>query len=158
MKNATQSSFYADFHSPMSIGTRVHQMAMYTLYEAPLQMLADNPSNYMREQECTDFITRIPTTWEETVVLGAEFGEYVAVARKKAGKWYVAALNNWTPRDITLDLAKLGIASGKADIFADGANAHRTANDYKHTTQNISAGEKLNIHLAPGGGWTAVIE
>jgi len=158
MKNATQSSFYADFHSPMSIGTRVHQMAMYTLYEAPLQMLADNPSNYMREQECTDFISRIPTTWEETVVLGAEFGEYVAVARKKAGKWYIAALNNWTPRDITLDLAKLGIANGRADIFADGANAHRTANDYKHTTKNISAGEKLNIHLAPGGGWTAVIE
>ena len=158
MKNATQSSFYADFHSPMSIGTRVHQMAMYTLYEAPLQMLADNPSNYMREQECTDFIARIPTTWEETVVLCAEFGEYVAVARKKAGKWYVAALNNWTPRDITLDLAKLGIASGTADIFADGANAHRTANDYKHTTKTVTTGEKINIHLAPGGGWTAVIE
>ena len=158
MKNATQSSFYADFHSPMSIGTRVHQMAMYTLYEAPLQMLADNPSNYMREQECTDFIARIPTTWDETIVLGAEFGEYVAVARKKTGKWYIAALNNWTPRDITIDLAPLGIASATADIFADGANAHRTANDYKHTTKNISAGEKLNIHLAPGGGWTAVIE
>ena len=158
MKNATQSSFYADFHSPMSIGTRVHQMAMYTLYEAPLQMLADNPSNYMREQECTDFIARIPTTWDETIVLGAEFGEYVAVARKKTGKWYIAALNNWTPRDITIDLAPLGIASATADIFADGANAHRTANDYKHTTTNISAGEKLNIHLAPGGGWTAVIE
>ena len=158
MKNATQSSFYADFHSPMSIGTRVHQMAMYTLYEAPLQMLADNPSNYMREQECTDFISRIPTTWDETIVLGAEFGEYVAVARKKAGKWYIAALNNWTPRDITLDLAKLGIASSTADIFADGANAHRTANDYKHTTKTVTTGEKINIHLAPGGGWTAVIE
>ena len=158
MKNATQSSFYADFHSPMSIGTRFHQMAMYTLYEAPLQMLADNPSNYMREQECTDFISRIPTTWDETIVLGAEFGEYVAVARKKAGKWYIAALNNWTPRDITLDLAKLGIASSTADIFADGANAHRTANDYKHTTKTVTTGEKINIHLAPGGGWTAVIE
>lgn len=158
MKNATQSSFYADFHSPMSIGTRVHQMAMYTLYEAPLQMLADNPSNYMREQECTDFISRIPTTWDETIVLGAEFGEYVAVARKKDGKWYLAALNNWTPRDITIDLSKLGITSATADIFADGANAHRIAIDYKHTTKTVSAGEKLNIHLAPGGGWTAVIE
>ncbi len=158
MKNATQSSFYADFHSPMSIGTRVHQMAMYTLYEAPLQMLADNPSNYMREQECTDFISRIPTTWDETIVLGAEFGEYVAVARKKDGKWYLAALNNWTPRDITIDLAPLGIASAQADIFADGANAHRIAIDYKHTTKTVTTGEKLNIHLAPGGGWTAVIE
>lgn len=158
MKNATQSSFYADFHSPMSIGTRVHQMAMYTLYEAPLQMLADNPSNYMREQECTDFISRIPTTWDKTIVLGAEFGEYVAVARKKDGKWYLAALNNWTPRDITIDLSKLGITSATADIFADGANAHRIAVDYKHTTKTVTTGEKINIHLAPGGGWTAVIE
>lgn len=158
MKNATQSSFYADYHSPMSIGTRVHQMAMYTLYEAPLQMLADNPSNYMREQECTDFISRIPTTWDETIVLGAEFGEYVAVARKKDGKWYLAALNNWTPRDITIDLSKLGITSATADIFADGANAHRIAIDYKHTTKTVTTGEKINIHLAPGGGWTAVIE
>lgn len=47
---------------------------------------------------------------------------------------------------------------GKANVFADGINADREATDYKHTYQQISSADKLQIHLAPAGGWTAIIE
>ena len=72
----------------MSKGTRCSQLAMYVVFNAPLQMLADNPTIYMREQECTDFIVKVPTTFDETVPLDGKVGEYAAVARKKGDTWY----------------------------------------------------------------------
>lgn len=142
----------------MSQGTRVHQMAMYTTYYAPLQMLADSPSKYMKEQECTDYIAQIPTTWDETIGLDGKIGEYSIVARRKGTTWYIAAMTNWNARDLTIDLSRLKNIGTQANIFADGINADREATDYKHTTQTVSADTRFNVHLAPGGGWTAIIK
>ena len=156
MHNATRDHFFGNNAHPMSQGTRVHQMAMYTIYEAPLQMLADSPTNYIKNQECTDFIAAVPTTFDETVALAGEMGEYVAIARRKGNTWYVAAMNNWTERDITIDLSKFISADMTMDSFADGMNAHREATDYKHVCRKVSPGEKITVHLAPAGGWTAI--
>ena len=158
MANALRNSFFGNNDHPMSQGTRVHQLAMYTIFEAPLQMLADSPKRYMREQECTDFIAQVPTVFDETVALDGELGEYVVVARRQGDVWYVAAMTDWTPRDLTIDLSFLSPGHHPADIFADGANAHRDAEDYKHTLQSVSASDKLTVHLASGGGWAAIIK
>ena len=98
-------------------------MAMYTLFEAPLQMLADSPSKYMKEQECTDFIAKVPTVFDETVALDGEVGEYLTLARRKGDVWYIASMTDWTPRDCTIDLSFLGEGSYEAEIFSDGINA-----------------------------------
>ena len=140
----------------MSQGTRVHQMAMYTTFEAPLQMLADSPTKYMQNQECTDFIAQIPTTFDETVALDGQLGEYLVIARKKGGVWYVAAMTDWTARDLSIDLSFLGEGLFSADCFADGVNALKDGTDYKHTKQTVSAHEKLQVHLSSGGGWTGI--
>ena len=157
MTNAMKDCFFGNNNHPMSQGTRVHQMAMYTIFEAPLQMLADSPTKYMKNQECTDFISQIPTTFDETVAIDGQMGEFIVLARRKAGVWYIAAMTDWTPRDITLDLSFLGNATHTADIFADGINAQKDATDYIHTKKQINSNEKLNIHLSSGGGWTAII-
>lgn len=91
----------------MSQGTRVHQMAMYTIFDAPLQMLVDSPTKYMQNQECTDFISQIPTVYDQVVPLDGKLGEYVVVAKRKGNKWYIAAMNNWQARDLTVDLSRL---------------------------------------------------
>jgi alpha-glucosidase len=158
MRNATKEIYRPSNSAPMSQGTRCSQMAMYVVYHAPLQMLADNPTIYMKEQECTDFITKVPTTFDETAPLDGQVGEFVALARKKGNSWFVGAMSNWTPRDLTLDFSFLGSGAYQAEIFRDGINADRDATDYKKETIKISAGDKLNIHLAPGGGWVARIE
>ena len=157
MMNAMKDNFFGNNDHPMSQGTRVHQMAMYTTFEAPLQMLADSPTMYMKNQECTDFIAQIPTTFDETIALDGQLGEYTVIARKKGNTWYVAAMTDWTPRDLTLDLSFLGEGNYTADIFADGVNALKDGTDYKHTTQNVNAKSRLAIHLSSGGGWTAII-
>ena len=155
--NANRWNFRGINDQPMSQGTRVHQMAMYTIFEAPLQMLSDSPSKYAKEPEYTDFIAQVPTTFDETVALAGEVGEYIILARRKGNTWFVAAMTNWTPRDLTIDLSFLPAGAHEAVIFSDGVNADRDATDWRMETRRLSASDKLNVHLAPGGGWTARI-
>ena len=156
-RNATQAVFRPVNDNPMAKGTRCNQMAQYVVFYAPLQMLADNPTIYMKEQECTDFITKVPTTFDETIPLDSKVGEYVAIARKKGNGWFIGAMTNWTARDLTLDFLFLPAGKYTAEVFKDGVNADRNATDYKKESITIASGDKLTVHLAPGGGWVARI-
>jgi alpha-glucosidase len=157
MRNSNQANYRVIPNNPMSKGTRCQQMAMYVVYEAPLQMLSDNPTTYMKEQQCTDFIVKVPVTFDETVPLDGKVGEYVALARKKSDTWYVGAMTNWTARDIELDFSFLPTGNYEAVVFKDGINADRDGTDYKKDTIKITANQKMSVHLAPGGGWAARI-
>jgi alpha-glucosidase len=157
MRNATKGNARPSNSLPMSLGTRCHQLAMYVVFEAPLQMLADNPTAYMKEQECTDFIAQIPTTFDETIALDGKVAEYTAIARKKNDTWYIGAMNNWTAREITLDLSLLGEGTYGIELFKDGINAGKSAADYKKEIKTISLKDKLTIQMEPGGGWAAIL-
>lgn len=157
MINMERGNFTPDFTRPASQGTRVHQMSMYVIYESPLQMLADSPSNYIREQECTSFITGIPVTWDDTKVLKAKTGNYLLLARRSGKDWFVGGMTDWNPRTMELDLSFLPEGNYAMDCFQDGINAGKHAQDYKHLKNNVSSGDKLKIEMAPGGGWVARI-
>ena len=158
MMNAMKDNFFGNNDHPMSQGTRVHQMAMYITFEAPLQMLADSPTKYMQNQACTDFIAQIPTTFDETIALDGQLGQYTLIARRKGSTWYVAAMTDWTPRDLTVDLSFLGSGQYQAEIFADGINATKEATDYQRIHKTVNSTDRLSIHLSSGGGWTAIIQ
>ncbi|MDT0645805.1 glycoside hydrolase family 97 protein [Zunongwangia sp. F260] len=157
MKNASKANFRAINSAPMSQGTRVHQLALYVLYEAPFNMLADNPTNYKKEPESTEFIASVPTTFDETIALDGKVGEYAAIARRKGDIWYVGAITNWNARDLEMDLSFLPEGEYEAVIFKDGINADREATDYKREVINVKSGDQLDVHLANGGGWAARI-
>ena len=91
MRNASKGNYYPSNSEPMSQGTRCHQLALYMILDSPFNMLCDTPSNYEREQECTDFISAVPTVWDETVVLDGKMGEYIITARRKGDTWYIGA-------------------------------------------------------------------
>ena len=118
-------------------------------------MLCDSPSNYLAEPECTGFIAGFPTTWDETVPVCGEIGEYVAIARRKGDVWYVGAMTDWSARDLLLDLGFTG--GSKMTVFRDGINADRAAKDYRKEEMTLGPDGKVLIHMAPGGGWAAVI-
>ena len=152
MKNANKDNFAAIYTEPMSQGTRCRQLAEYVIFESPFTMLCDSPSNYLKEEECTQFIASVPTTWDETIVLDGKVGEYLVIARRKDFHWYVGAITNWEERDLHLDLSVLpnfGAKSGH--IFRDGPNANRVARDYVSETAQVM-GNKVKVHLAKGGG------
>jgi alpha-glucosidase len=157
MRNAQDQRFHAVFDRPMSLGTRVHQMAMYVVFESPLQMLADSPSNYLDEAECLAFLSDVPTTWDETRVLSGRVGQWVAVARRKGEDWYVGAMTGWVPRNLDLDLSFLGSGPWLAEVFRDGANVQGNAEDYWHEEVSFDPADPILAHLGPGGGWVARI-
>ena len=157
MRNGTKQNFRPIFSQPMSQGTRCHQLAMYIMYEAPFEMLSDNPTIYMREQESVNFIASIPTTFNETIALDGKVSDYAIVARRKGNTWYVGAMSNWNARDATIDLSFLPGGNYEAEIFEDGINADRDATDYKRGLQKVSSNDKLKVHLSSGGGWAARI-
>jgi len=157
MINAAKQDFKPIFDRPMSQGTRCQQLAMYVVFESPLQMLADSPSNYRREPESLAFLAKVPSVWDETRVLSATVGEHILVARRSGREWYVGALTNWDARDVGVDLSFLGAGGFQAVIFRDGVNAHRAGVDYAREEKAVSAADRLTLHLAPGGGWVARI-
>lgn len=158
MINAQKASWRPIFEKPMSLGTRCHQLAMYVVFTSPLQMLSDAPSNYYREPDCMEFLKQVPAVWTETKVLNAKTGDYVVIARKAAnGDWYIGAMTDWTPRDLMLDLSFLGKGNFTMDIWQDGINANRNANDFAKKTNQVPVDFKQTVHLAPGGGWVAII-
>jgi alpha-glucosidase len=157
LMNMDSANFFPKFTRPESQGTRAHQVALYVIYESPLQMLSDSPSNYTKEQETTTFIVNIPVVWDDIKVLDARVGDYLLLARRSGKDWFVGALTDWTSRDMDLDLSFLPAGQYSMEIFGDGTNADRYATDYKHYKVNIKSGEKMKIHLAPGGGWAARI-
>lgn len=152
MRNATKTNYFPCNTEPMSQGTRCRQLAEYIVFESPLNMLCDNPSNYMEEKECLDFIASVPTVWDQTVSLDGEVAKYVTIARKKGSDWYVGALTNWDARTLDIDLSFLGEGSYRAIVFRDGVNADRAARDYVKEEITVPASKKLNMKLASGGG------
>jgi len=157
MLNASKKSFAQVFERPMSLGTRCHQLGMYVVFESPLQMLADSPSNYLREPEIMEFLAPVPSVWDETKVLDARIAEYALVARRNGRDWYVGAMTNWTGRDLEVDFSFLPAGTFWLEAYQDGVNADRMASDYKKTKTQITRDTKLKISLAPGGGWAARI-
>jgi alpha-glucosidase len=157
MINMDKANFTPQFTRPESQGTRAHQVALYVIYESPLQMLSDSPSNLMKEQETTDFIVKIPVVWDDLKGIDGKIGDYLLLARRSGKDWFVGALTDWTPRDMDLDLSFLPAGDYTMDIFQDGINADKYAGDYKHLKTTVKSGDKMKIHLAPGGGYAAKI-
>jgi Glycoside hydrolase 97. len=157
VNSGLEKNFQAVFERPMSLGTRCHQLAMYVVYEAPLQMLADSPSRYLREPEIMQLLAPMPTTWDETKVLDAKMGDYVVIARRHGRDWYIGAMTDWEPRDLNIDLSFLPAGNFEMDAYQDGANADRLGSDYKKVTSTVTNKSKVTIKMARGGGWAARI-
>jgi alpha-glucosidase len=157
MINAQEKNFRSVFDRPMSMGTRCHQLAMYVVFESPLQMLADSPTHYLREKESMEFLGPVPTVWDETRVLDAKVGDYVLIARRNGKEWYVGAMTDWTARELTLDLSFLAPGEYTLEFYQDGPNAERYGNDFEKAQKSVTPDQSLRIRMAPGGGWAARI-
>lgn len=153
--------YSAERPNAASIGTRAYQMALFVVFESGLQMLADNPTLYYRNEDCTSFITQVPTTWDETKVLEAKVGEYVIVAKRKGDKWFVGGITNNNEKERSFEVSLDFLNAGKSyqmTSFEDGINAGRQAMDYRKNEYTITKDEKIKLKMVRNGGWAAVIE
>ena len=159
MLNASKKEWKVSNSSPVSMGTRAHQLAAYIVHDSPLTMLADSPTNYQREEECTDFIASLPNDVDSTFIASGEIGKFIVSVRKKDINWYIGGMTNWDPRDVVLDLSFLPKQFRyTATIFKDGLNVDRNAEDYQVEKIIVNHQSKLNIHMASGGGFAIKLE
>ncbi|WP_421918909.1 glycoside hydrolase family 97 protein [Marinifilum sp.] len=158
MRNFHSKEFKWNFNRPSSQGTRCHQIALFVIYESGVQMFADSPSNYEREQETTDFLTQIPNTWDETKVLEAKVGEYLVMARRKGNTWFLAGLTNDESREYNIDLSFLAEHKYGIEMMQDGINSDKFAEDYKISKKEINKHDKFKLKMNKEGGFVAIIK
>lgn len=160
MNNMQPEYYRAERPNSGAMGTRCFQMALYVVLESGLQMLADNPTRYYQNDECTRYIASVPTTWDETRCLDAKAGKYTVVAKRKGDKWFLAALNNSevNGREVEITLDFLGEGDFQLTGFRDGCNADYQAMHYNNVKQTVSRNTKLSIMMSRNGGFAAVIQ
>ena len=156
MKNAAKGMYRPVYSDPMSQGTRCRQLALYVIFNSPLNMLCDSPTEYLKEPASTDFIARIPVVWDESKALDGKVAEHITIARRKGNEWYAGGITNWKSRNVDLKLDFL--TPGKKytmTLFKDGPNASKKGIDHVIEERIVDSTTQLSIHLAPGGGFAA---
>ncbi len=158
MLNSNEKDWFPNWSTPKSLGTRCHQLGMYVVYESPLQMLADNPTHYMKEPSCMEFLSKVPVEWDTTIILHAKVSDYIVTVRKAAnGEWYIGGMTDWTARDFEVDLSFLPKGNFTMHSWSDGINADRNAQDFKYKKETVNSAVFMKIKLAAGGGYVARI-
>lgn len=155
LRNTAKGDFSPCYNFPEVQGTRAHQAAMYVVYFAPLQMLCDSASEYLKSPEILKFMAETPTTWDETKVLEGKIGKYVVIARRSGEDWYIGGMCDWDGKEVDIDLSKILLPDTeyKAEIISDGANAGRVGTDFKYCVKSLTSADKLKLKMVPGGGF-----
>ena len=158
LQNATrEQTAKMGFEKVIAQGTSMHQMAMFIVYESPLQLFSGNLSDAIREPELMELLGTIPTVWDETKILEAKVGKYVLEARRNGDDWYLAAMNDWTPQEFSVSLGFLNDGTYGIVSASDGINAAKNPQDYRLNKSEVTKEDRLKIKLAPGGGFIARI-
>ena len=153
LDNATKAQFRPIWGKVMSQGTRCHQLAMFVVYDNPLQIFSGNPSQGYMEPKFMELLGNIPTTWDTTMILDAKVSDYIITARKKGEEWFVGGMTDWSARNFTIPLNFLEEGNYEATVCEDGINADRYPSDYSIKTFDVTNKDSVNIQMAPGGGY-----
>ena len=145
------SRFKVQYTRPLVLGTRCHMLAMYVVLENYLGMVCDYPAAY-EGQPGFDFLRQVPTTWDETKVLTAKIGEYIAIGRRKGSDWFVGMITNHDQRDLDIPLSFLDDGTYQLTAYTDAADTDVNPNHVQIKVEDHTKGETIRIHLNSGGG------
>lgn len=151
-RNVTREEFVPRMEMPVVMGTRAHQLAMFAVYQASFQMVADWPKAYENDPSF-QFIKDAPATWDETRVLNGKPAEFVTIARRHSKDWFLGSLTNWDAREFDLPLSFLGPGSYTAEIYADAPDSDAHPQNIHIEKQTVDRSSRLHPKLAPGGGY-----
>ena len=156
-RNVFRDEFQIDYHSPMTNGTRSHQVATFVVFDQPLAMLCDSPSLYRADSGSTNIIAAIPSVWDDTRILGGTIGDYIVTARRLGDDWYVGGLTNWNARTVHVDFSFLEKESlYQAAIIKDIPGAPATA--YQLSSETVSSDSGFDFELVSGGGFAIILK
>jgi alpha-glucosidase len=153
LDNATPKMFRPIWGKVMSQTTRCQQLAMFLVYDNPMQIFSGNPSQGYLEPEFMDLLGSFPTVWDTTIILQARVSEHIITARRNGNNWYIGGMTGEHSFDCIIDFSFLPAGRYKATVCRDGINADRNAMDYIIEKSTLEPGDKMPVHLAPAGGF-----
>ena len=159
MRNKTREEFIADYENPSSQGTRARQVAEYVVFDSPLAMLCDSPSEYYADSLCTRFIADLPVTYDKVYPMDARIGKLIVTARKKGNAWFIGGINGWEALSYDLQLDKI-ISPGEtysAVILKDAEDSAMNPQEYVIEEFDADAYTSVDIEMAPGGGFALMM-
>lgn len=130
-----------------------HQLALSVVMYSPLQTLYwyDSASSYGGEPEI-EFFDKVPTVWDETVVVNGEIGKYITTARKSGEEWFVGAITNNESREIEFKCNFLDEGKKyKATLYQDDDSV-KTKTQVSLKDITIGKGSKIKLKLKQSGG------
>jgi alpha-glucosidase len=155
-RNVTKADFQSQRTNPMAPTTRCHQLAMFVVFESPLQMVADAPANY-RNQAGLDFLQKVPASWEETRVITGKIGDYIAIARRVGTTWFIGAMTDDHERVLDLPLSFLGDGNYHVTVWSDGSGAEQDPSQVHKWERVVTNRDTLRAVMTGGGGFAACL-
>jgi len=152
-RNATPQTFELRAVLPQTQTTRGQALAMFVVYDSPLQMVSDDPDAY-RDAPGFDFVRRVPTAWDETRFLQGEPGSDIVLARRQGRTWYVGAMAGDDARTERVSLRFLPPGKYRATVWQDGD----TPRTLQHSERTVSRSDVLALKLAAAGGAAVILE
>jgi alpha-glucosidase len=149
--NTNLENFIGRNKMPMSLGTRAQELALYVVFESPLEMVSDYPEQY-KGQKAFDFIKQVPATWDEVRVIDGLPMRYITLARRSGKDWYVGSLTNWEERNSKVPLDFLGEGKYVAEIYADAPDAASNATHITFSKRPVDRTTVLDVRMVSGGG------
>jgi alpha-glucosidase len=153
LRNVTPQTFQVRAVMPQTQTTRGQALAMYVVYDSPLQMVSDDPDAY-RGEAGFDFIKRVPTAWDETRFIDGEPGRDIVLARRQGKVWYLGAMTSDEARTERVSLRFLPPGTYRATVWQDGA----APNEVKRSERTVTRADTLALQLAAAGGAAVVLE
>jgi hypothetical protein len=135
--------------------TGAFELALSVLFVSGIQHYPDTPEGMALAPDFVqDFMRRVPAVWDDTKFLAGFPGQFVVLARRAGGRWYVAGINGESaPRELVLDLARLDGAKGPGRLITDGTTA-------RFVQQSIELGgdRRLSVALPAHGGFVLELD
>lgn len=147
----SKDKFRIQYTNPLVTSTRCHMLGMYVVLECYLGMVCDSPMAY-EGQPGFEFIQKVPTTWDETIVPSASVMEYVTVVRRHGSDWYVGAINNSKERSVSFKTDFLSDGNYIAEIYSDADDTDSNPNHLVKRTMKIDKKSTIELQLANSGG------
>jgi len=150
-RNTNLENFVPHSFMPMALNTRAHELALYVVFESELEMVSDDPEAYAGQKDF-DFIKQVPCTWDEVRAIGGVPMQWITLARRSGGDWYVGSITNWDTRDVSVPLSFLGEGKYVAEIYADAPDADKEATHTVTSRETVDRNTVLKVHMVSGGG------
>lgn len=137
------------------ITSYAHELALSVVFESGLQHFADRPDAYEAlPAGPKEFLKHVPVTWDDTKLVDGYPGEKVVIARKKATKWYIGALNGKDEsQTLLLKFDFLDQGNYNLKLIKDGSDDK----NFSSEILKVKKGDIVKVKCLARGGFVGVV-